>query len=70
MNLIAFSGPRNCVNTQYAALSGAMITQLLDSKGQYLFFSDNPNTHFVTFHSPPKNVHVHKQKMSIGIIPD
>ena len=21
MNLIAFSGPRNCVNTQYAALS-------------------------------------------------
>ena len=24
MNLIAFSGPRNCVNTQYAALSGAM----------------------------------------------
>ena len=31
MNLIAFSGPRNCVNTQYAALSGAMITfQLLE----------------------------------------
>ena len=25
MNLIAFSGPRNCVNTQYAALSGAMV---------------------------------------------
>ena len=25
MNLIAFSGPRNCVNTQYAALSGAML---------------------------------------------
>ena len=24
MNYIAFSGPRNCVNTQYAALSGAM----------------------------------------------
>ena len=24
MNLIALSGPRNCVNTQYAALSGAM----------------------------------------------
>ena len=24
MNLIAFSGPRNCVNTQYAVLSGAM----------------------------------------------
>ena len=24
MNLIAFSGPRNCINTQYAALSGAM----------------------------------------------
>ena len=24
MNLIAFSGPQNCVNTQYAALSGAM----------------------------------------------
>ena len=24
MNLIVFSGPRNCVNTQYAALSGAM----------------------------------------------
>ena len=24
MNLIAFSGPRNCVNTQYAALSRAM----------------------------------------------
>ena len=24
MNLIAFSGLRNCVNTQYAALSGAM----------------------------------------------
>ena len=26
INLIAFSGPRNCVNTQYAALSGAMYT--------------------------------------------
>ena len=25
MNLIVFSGPRNCVNTQYAALSGAML---------------------------------------------
>ena len=25
MNLIAFSGPRNCVNTQYAALSAAML---------------------------------------------
>ena len=25
MNLIAFSGPRNCVNTQYAALSRAML---------------------------------------------
>ena len=25
MNLIASSGPRNCVNTQYAALSGAML---------------------------------------------
>ena len=25
INLIAFSGPRNCVNTQYAALSGAML---------------------------------------------
>ena len=25
INLIAFSGPRNCVFTQYAALSGAMI---------------------------------------------
>ena len=25
MNLIALSGPRNCVNTQYAALSGAML---------------------------------------------
>ena len=25
MNLIAFSGPRNWVNTQYAALSGAML---------------------------------------------
>ena len=24
MIFIAFSGPRNCVNTQYAALSGAM----------------------------------------------
>ena len=24
MNLIAFSGPRNCVNTQYAALPRAM----------------------------------------------
>ena len=24
MNLIAFSGPGKCVNTQYAALSGAM----------------------------------------------
>ena len=24
MNLIAFSGPSNCVNKQYAALSGAM----------------------------------------------
>ena len=25
MNLIAFSGPRNCVNTQYPALSRAML---------------------------------------------
>ena len=25
MNLIAFSRSRNCVNTQYAALSGAMV---------------------------------------------
>ena len=25
-NLIAFLGPSNCVNTQYAALSGAMHT--------------------------------------------
>ena len=25
INLIAFSGPRTCVNTQYAALSGAMV---------------------------------------------
>ena len=24
-NLIAFLGPSNCVNTQYAALSGAMV---------------------------------------------
>ena len=29
MNLIAFSGPRNCVNMQYAALSGAMLCSLL-----------------------------------------
>ena len=29
MNLIAFSGPRNCVNTQYAVLSGAMVIKLL-----------------------------------------
>ena len=28
MNLIAFSGPGNCVNTQYAALSGAMELRL------------------------------------------
>ena len=28
MNLIAFSGPRNCVNMQYAALSGAMSDEL------------------------------------------
>ena len=27
-NLIAFLGPSNCVNTQYAALSGAMILRL------------------------------------------
>ena len=26
IDLIAFSGPRNCVSTQYAALSGAMST--------------------------------------------
>ena len=25
MNLFAFLGPNNCVNTQYAALSGAMV---------------------------------------------
>ena len=25
MNLIAFAGSRNCVNRQYAALSGAMV---------------------------------------------
>ena len=28
MNLIAFSGSRNCVNTQYAALSGDMVLVL------------------------------------------
>ena len=46
MNLIAFSGPRNCVNTQYAALSGAMISvkfhsDIINSKritGQKPFF--------------------------------
>ena len=31
INLIAFSGPRNCVNTQYAALSGAMDSDHLAS---------------------------------------
>ena len=29
INLIAFSGPRTCVNTQYAALSGAMSPLLI-----------------------------------------
>ena len=29
IDLIAFSGPRNCVNTQYAALSGAMVLSAL-----------------------------------------
>ena len=31
IHLIAFSGPRNCVNTQYAALSGAMSLLLNDT---------------------------------------
>ena len=34
INLIAFSGPRNCVNTQYAALSGAMYDTNLNAKLQ------------------------------------
>ena len=34
INLIAFSGPRNCINTQYAALSGAMDTVLQCSHSQ------------------------------------
>ena len=32
MNLIAFSRSRNCVNTQYAALSGAMDYSILNIK--------------------------------------
>ena len=31
MNLIAFLGPSNCVNTQYAALSGAMFHSVFDA---------------------------------------
>ena len=39
INLIAFSGPRNCVNTQYAALSGAMSTLFWqsDTKDVFMF---------------------------------
>ena len=29
-DLIAFSGPQNCVNMQYAALSGAMVTHMCE----------------------------------------
>ena len=37
MNFIGFSGPRNCLNTQYAALSGAMhVFACIVLKSQYL----------------------------------
>ena len=32
MNLIEFSDPSNCVNTQYAALSGTMIYRFLGNQ--------------------------------------
>ena len=35
MNLIAFLGPSDCVNTQYAALCGAMLHILGKSMGQF-----------------------------------
>ena len=38
INLIAFSGPRNCVNKQYAALSGAMCLEILKIMMLYLVF--------------------------------
>ena len=36
MNLNAFSGPQNCVNTQYAALSGAMFTYHDNKETRYI----------------------------------
>ena len=44
MNLIAFSGPRNCVNTQYAALSGAMETSGRHDESDLLKLYDSYNT--------------------------
>ena len=38
MNLIAFSSPRNCVNTQYAALSGAMLI-LKPRHAEYCYYT-------------------------------
>ena len=37
MNLIAFSRSRNCVNTQYAALSGAMVFAMVCHRLGYSF---------------------------------
>ena len=36
MNLIAFLGPSNCVNTQYAVLSGAMHKQIREQTTKVL----------------------------------
>ena len=50
MNLIAFSRSRNCVNTQYAALSGAMIYGL---KIETVFLYSRPaeKQHFIKFNA-------------------
>ena len=42
MNLNAFSGPRNCVNTQYAALSGAMNVTICSVFVLYEIKMENP----------------------------
>ena len=46
MNLIAFSDPRNCVNTQYAALSGAMFihVDVYPLPAELIFNVDNFST--------------------------
>ena len=61
INLIAFSGPRNCVNTQYAALSGAMIIifKVKRSTGPNIFLCFNIRPYFTSLFT---DIHVEQNR--------